>query len=154
MTKQKITQEKITHEGLEYRLGGLDKEPNASAKFIISKGNNALEIYALKENNLHRKIADNFKIDYSTLLGGAYYSIHDNCLQIDGKSTDFGGIPEQVAEGVAELLSNYFNKNGVKITENSVYLGIDPYADRRYAQIKLWKELGYDILNRSQPRKK
>lgn len=139
---------------LECRVGGLElnqkglvlKEslfPDSSKhKFLVELKNKEVLIHVAPASGWEG-IAERFYLDESVFVGGGnFYLDKEGRLVIDGCDSEFGAIPETVAQELAELILADLKKEGVEA--RGVEASPNEDEINRY-----WKELGFDKGSRN-----
>ncbi len=133
---------------LEYRIGGLKVNPHklrymgsdpycASHKFVAEALDTAVSIY-VAEKSRHIHVADEFEIPEERLVGGgSCYLDAEDRLILNDYSADFGTIPKEVAQRLAELMIPELQRLGVEVKgivanpTNPNERNLDPYWRKR-----------------------
>lgn len=130
---------------LEYKIGGLDIDVKCFSfplpfvrspkhRFVVNT-EDGVRIYVANEFS-HQEVVSAFRLDeklgeklgamermrrmFAYTWGGGYCYIQDKTLVLDSRSQDFGGIPKEVAQKLAELIRSEIEKLGIECSGISV----------------------------------
>jgi len=132
---------------LEYRVGGLEINfknlshegipDKAKHRFVVKAEKNVVSIY-VAEAEKHFQVAVKFDIHGLCEGGGSFYLDKDSRLNIRDFSSEYDGIPKDIARVFGEKIVPELEKRGINV--NGIIVN-DRYAVLNYFWVqKGWQE--------------
>jgi hypothetical protein len=140
---------------LEVKIGGFkniegDESFPDRGKFVVAKEEDTLTAYFAGDDMMplgikHYQVVGKFGLDEEQVVGGATYEL----LRFPGKfslilsegSSDYGTLPSQVAEEIANKARDYLASKGIEIAEAKASCWRLSFSNEK----RLWKDLGYKV---------
>jgi len=128
--------------GFTYIFGSQHYDLKRKGKYIVcSKEPKALTYYAVPDDGQlrHRDIARQFGLSDEDVLGGGDYDFKDGCIVMKLFSTQYRGVPREVAGSIGCILAERIGYHdghidyGMKLQDVSDALAKHPF----------WKEQGF-----------
>ncbi len=114
-----------------------------SGKLVVYNTGKNLEIYC-DSAEYHSDIVDKNSLNPNRVLGGSRYSIAENVL-ITGDSSDYGRIPQKLADTIGTEIKSYLSKHGINTGSIGVCIGVRPFKKSDLCSEK-WTDAGLERL--------